>query len=378
MIQIREGSRISKLLYILTIAGEFPMCSISLLGNYQSYMRLIDKTRQECEFFDYETKERYTAKILTVVGRGRQKSLRLLSGVYPILEWLGISDIFTSYYGDFHFTGKLTERERMHRVAESYSMMLLAGVEINPKKLPKFQRERIQDIFIDKQCFYGSKLLKGVEKLEMTKNAYTRIIGAVFANKHVYAVYNTRSQVMKWCGKGESKAQINLEEVSRMNAKIHRVKSAILFGHSIDIARQTMEEASRNKRLELNFDSIYSHIHFIPLNQDGVRQLRILLKEDWKEELLSVLFTEEMRSYDKGSFEYDAKWDGKIILSFFDGDLARLQRFQFGASRTDYEYEVLCFPFQAEFLKSYLGDLAKITTIDMEVIENAMEIGGEN
>lgn len=378
MIEIREGSLIAKLLFVLSVAGEFPMCSISLFGNYQSQMRLIRKATETCEYLNCQTKERYTAKLLTVVGKGSQKSLRMLSGAYPILEWLGLSNLYADLYGEYRFTGKLTERERIHRVAEGYAMAHLAGLEINPMKTPKLQQANIQDIFGERQCFYGSKQLKEVESLGMSKNAYTRIIGAVFSNKNVYAVYNTRNQIMKWSGAGEKKARINLEEISRMNAKTHRVKSAILFGKDAEVARSTLETAGKTKRLELRFDGIYSHIHFVPFDSNGIRQLRLLFIEDWREELLSALFPDEMRSYDDGSFEYDARANGKFIFAFFDGDIARLQRFRYAAGRTEGGYEILCFPFQAEFVKSYLGDLAKIKTVKLEVIENALGIGGKN
>ena len=38
--------------------------------------------------------------------------------------------------------------------------------------------------------------------------------------------------------------------------------------------------------------------------------------EDWREELLSALFPEETRSYDKGVFEYDASDGNKFMFAF--------------------------------------------------------------
>lgn len=378
MIEIKRGSLISKLLYVLTITGEFPMCSISLLGSYRRNMQLIKTATKSCEYLNFETKERYTTTLLTIVGQGRRKSLRLLSGAERILEWLGFLELFQETRNDFHYRGDRAHVDRAHRVAEGYAMAYLAGLEINPIEIPKLQQESIKNLFIDKQCFYGSKQLKVVSKLEMKKNIYTRIIGAVFANKNVYAVYNTRSTLMKWNGKGESKTLVNLEEISRMNAGGHRISSAILFGKNEKVALETLETSEKTTRLELCFDGIYPQLYFVPLNENGVRQLRILLLENWREELLSSLFNDEIRSFDEGGIEYDASIGRKFILEFFDGNITRLQRFRFGAKQTKGDYEVLCFPFQVELVKGYLGDLAKIKTIDLEVIENALEIGGEN
>ena len=378
MIEVRQGSLISKLLFVLSIAGEFPMYSISLLGNYQSQIRLINKASKECEYFNPQTKEHYTAKVLTVIGKGRRKSLRLLSGAETLLKWIGLWSLFQETQGGFKYSGDREHRDRAHRVAEGYAMMYLAGVAVNPLQIPKLQQEAIQNLFLEKECYYGSKQLKEVGSLEMNKNAYTRIVGAVFANKNVYAVYNTRHQIMKWNGRGEKKTLINLEEISRMNANIYRVTSAILLGKNTKVILETLRETEETKRLEFCFDGIYTHIHFVPMDANGVRQLRLLCLEDWREELLSALFPDEMRSYDQGGFEYDASIGGKFILTFFDGDIARLQRFRYAAQRTSGEYEVLCFPFQVELIKGYLGDLVKIKTVKWEVIENALGIGGEN
>ena len=376
MIEIRKGSHISKLLYVLTVAGEFPVYSISLLGNYQTYIRLIAKATKPCEYLNIETKERYKTRLLGISGKGRQKSLHFLTGAEKILEWLGFWTLYQSLHGTIHYRGDENHIGRAHRIAEGLVLAYRAGLQTNVLEMPTLQQNRLINSFVGKQCFYMSKQLKGVETIEMNKHAYTRIIGAVFAGGSAYAVYNTRNQVMKWCGNGEKKAQVNLEEVSRMNARVHRISSAILFGEDAGVALRTLENAKKTKRLEYHFDSIYFHIHFIPLDDNGIRQLRLICVENWREKLLSALFLDETRSYDKETLEYDAKVNGKYILTFFDGDIARLLRFQYVASRMDGEFETLCFPFQAAFLKAFLGDLVNVKTVKWEVIENAMEIGG--
>ena len=341
MIEIREGSLISKLLYILTVAGEFPMCSISLLGSYRRYMQLIGCATQCCTYFNYVTKESYTATLLTIVGKGRQKSLRFLSGAERVLEWLELWELFRRLHGEIHYRGDEAHRNRAHRLAEGYAMAYMAGLEINPLRMPTLQQDRFRNFFVETQCYYDSKKLKGLSRIELPKNMYTRIIGAVFANKNVYAVYNTRDQVMKWCGKGEQKALVNLEEISRMNANTHRVNSAILFGKDMGIALETLKKTDNTKRLEYCFDGIYSQIYFVPLDQNGIRLFRLLIMEEWREELLSTLFPEETRSYDKGVFEYDAQVDNKFVFAFFDGNIARLQRFRYAAQKMNVEFVAL-------------------------------------
>ena len=328
---------------VILHAGEYYIPEVG--RSVKPHMKVVQSEQREgyeCRYveFDVEKGERISAYLLVPDGASRRSRK-------PAVVMLH----------DHGFTGKLIERERIHRVAEGYAMMYLAGLAVNPLQIPKLQQETIQNLFLEKECYYGSKQLKEVSSLEMNKNAYTRIVGAVFANKNVYAVYNTRHQIMKWNGRGEKKTLINLEEISRMNANVYRVTSAILLGKNTKVILETLRETEETKRLEFCFDGIYTHIHFVPMDANGVRQLRLLCLEDWREELLSALFPDEMRSYDQGGFEYDASIGRKFILTFFDGDIARLQRFRYAAQRTSGEYEVLCFPFQVELIKGYLGVL---------------------
>ena len=168
---------------------------------------------------------------------------------------------------------------------------------------------------------------------------------------------------------GEFKALHNLIEVGRLNAGTDQIDSAVLFGESGDIALKTLLESDKSRRLEFRFDSIYHHIYFMPMDMCGVRQLSILSVPDWKEKLLDLLFEREVRSFDKGLFEYDACVDGVYILSHLDGDIARLIRFKEGIRNQTGRFEILCFPHQTHFLQEYMGGLVGIKTIGMDAVE---------
>lgn len=174
---------------------------------------------------------------------------------------------------------------------------------------------------------------------------------------------------MKWSGMGEFKALHSLMETSRLNADIGQVNGAVLLGQSEEVALKTLLESDKSRRMEFRFDSIYRHIYFIPMDGDGIRQLRLMTVPDWKEKLLDLLFDPEVRSYDRGLFEYDACMDGVYILSHLDGDIARLIRFREAVENQKGQFEVLCLPYQAQFLREYLGTLAGIKVIDIGLVE---------
>ncbi len=153
---LQEGCILVKLLTLLTVVGEAPVSAIPLLGNYKSYMRVIQKTRKVCKYCNAKTQERYTVRLLTIVGKDKQRAVRMLSGVEPILGWFGLLEDYRQLHTNT-FTGNQGNRARIHRSAEGYAMMLSAGAEIVPSRLPKLQREVIQNTFENKQGYYGRK-----------------------------------------------------------------------------------------------------------------------------------------------------------------------------------------------------------------------------
>ena len=177
---------------------------------------------------------------------------------------------------------------------------------------------------------------------------------------------------------GEFKTLHSLIEVARLNAGVSQIDTAILFGESYKTAYKTMLENQKNRRLEFRFDGIYRHIHFVPMNEFGIRLLKILILPDRKQKLLDLLFEPECRSNDLGAFEYDAYINGVYVLSFLDSDIARLMRFSEARSYRTEMLEVLCFPEQVELIKNYLGSDVSIKTIGLEQIEDALSGGDAN
>lgn len=148
--------------------------------------------------------------------------------------------------------------------------------------------------------------MKQVGQIEQNKTIFTRMVGAIFTPSNLMAVYNTRNSTMKWSGMGEFKTLYSLLEIARMNSALTQINSVILFGQSDSVALRTLMESNKSRRMEFRFDAIYKNVYFIPMNDFGVRLLRLPSVPDWNEKLLSILFDSSSRSYNRGSFEYDA------------------------------------------------------------------------
>ena len=70
MIYIRPGSQAHEILTLLSIVGEFPTCSVHLLGNERVYKALISKLSERQDFCHTETGQVHTTKLLTISGKG--------------------------------------------------------------------------------------------------------------------------------------------------------------------------------------------------------------------------------------------------------------------------------------------------------------------
>lgn len=374
MIEFRKGSHACSLLAVLSVATEYPVYSLKLLGNERWYKELARKLTTPQTVVNLESGERMHCKIINISGKGSSKTIRLTKNALPILSWIS-PDALTSYaeFSNNHkFSGDISHINRDHRIAEAVAMCMKAGMEFRPYLLPKLQNVQRVSIVPDEAVFYPSKTLKSIGQIETNKTMFTRIVGALFSHRKCFAVYNTRNAVMKWNGMGEFKALHNLIEISRMNADITDIDSAILFGQSDKVLIKTLMTISSSNRIEFRFDGIYRHIHFVPLTDFGVRLLKILCLPEAKQRLLDLLFESDSLINGKGIFEYDACINKKYILSHLDGDISRLVRFKEALLLNRYDSEIICFEFQAGYINSFIEGLAAIKVIDLSLIETEL------
>ena len=378
MIHFTDGSQVEKLVRTLSFVGEFPYRSLHLLGNVRTVKELIGRLVAEQEFVNGSTGERRPCRLLSVSGKGEEKTVRLYKAGLCLMDWIH-PGAYGYYMDSFHghrFPGDAAHRERNHRVAEAAAVCMGAGAQAAPYLLPGLQNVEIKKTVPDQRSFYLARDIKRVGDGEIKKNQSSRMAGALFAGGSCYAVYNTRHSVMKWRGMGEFKAMHHLSEIARMNAGMPGVESAVLIGRDGETALRTMLESEKGRRLEFRFDGIYRHVHFIGMDGEGVRQLRMLCVPGWERKVRRLLF-EDGELTSGGLSEYDATVNGTHVFSHLDGDLARLWRLkQSGAAGTG-SCEVLCFPHQLRFLREYLGRGCSYKTIDMELVEEGLGIKGQ-
>jgi len=376
MITVKPGSHMYRLLCLLSVSGEFPSKSLSILGDVRTIRAMLNKMKAVQKIRLHSDNTILTAKIFQLSGKGDIRTIRLCANALGILNEIH-PDAFSYYMETFphnKFSGDQFHIRRKHRVGEAVAMCIMSGIETAPYILPELQKSSIRIVIPETPCYYAAYNFKKIYEAELNKTIFTRVIGLMFYPGGCYAVYNTRGSVMKWSGFGELKARQEMSEIVRMNAGFDEVNSALLFGAGEDAALHTLIESDGDRKKYSRFDRIYHSVHFVPLNKDGVSLLKILTLPDWHEKLMNVLFASEIRAKGYGSIEYDAYWENKYYYSHLDSDIARLVRLKEALQTQEHSFEVLCFPWQIQFLQDYLGNSVSLKKIEMPAVLKALNI----
>ena len=283
MTTIKQDSHVYRLLTFLSYVGEYPLCSLQLLGSKEVWRKLIHKHSQRQEYRIPGHADKIICRLLLITGKGKSKSVRLSKGGQNILAIIhpNAALYYTQNYLRHNHAGETKRLDRFHRVAESAALIKLAGFETCPYELPQLQMVTIRKVVTDAPSFYISKELKYVGDDDVNKTSFSRITGALFYPGGCYAVYNSRDYLMNWNGRGEAKVRLHLTEIARMNAAVDDVQSGILLGAEYEIAEITLRTLWKSKRAETEFNVIYDHLHFVPMNSFGVRLLKMLTSPDW-------------------------------------------------------------------------------------------------
>lgn len=386
MITIRPGSHVHTLLSILPYVGEYPMSALSLLGSVRSYKDLIHKLAQVQEFRFPDSDMRFTCRLLNVCGRGNRKTVRFHKSALPLLEWWD-ADMYRLYmkeYDNHNFSGNARHINRNHLLAETAAMCLRAGIEANPLDTPDLLEEKVQMLQCEKPYFYFAREVKRVYAEEMNKIRYTRLAGVVTIPDGAYAVYNVWDTFPAWMNEGESKVLWRMEYMFHpIREEAHPYyKASLFFGESYDVALDMLRVVEETQKKQFSIFRTFHTLHFIPMDDFGVRLLRLITSDNWQENLLYSLFGPEKSRTSWGTLQFSMYDDGIETLCFLDGDIRNLFVFRDKIllqkegmlPGTVKGYKLICYPEQVGLVQEYLGDLAEIFTVTMDNVEEALEL----
>ena len=180
MLYIRPGTHALTLLQLLSVAGEFPVRALSILGSQRTLQELVHRLEDQHTIEVSWSGKQYCARLLSISGkRGPMRNIRLHKSALPILDELhpAALDYYLSAFRNHTFSGKRGEIARNHRVAETLAMMLASGIAMQPYLLPQLQTTRIEPTMGDRPCYYPSRIIKKLDGDSMNKTGFTRMTG---------------------------------------------------------------------------------------------------------------------------------------------------------------------------------------------------------
>ena len=370
--------RIHQLMSLLSVVGEYPVCSLYLLGEKRGARLLVSDLTVKQEFWNIDNNEIFDCVAVGLSGKGKYKTIRLRKSAIPMLNWCGGESYYEETYSYINFSSKVENVDRNHRVAETVAMMQGANIEYRPWILPELQTHRKDEENICEAVFITSRNLKRAFDSTEQLSGSTRFTGALITPKDAFVVYNARNGVMKWGHSGEYKSQSIVEKCVTYNTQNYNVKKMILMGRTLENVMATISQSKREEELALRLNykerykhhtsisSIYRNVHYVPLSEFGQKLLKILTVPDYHNKLLRLVFRDDEISNGRDGFMHDAHRNGVYVLSFLDGDVTRLHWYKQIIKDNEelgkkYEYAILCYYEQREEVKSFMGENENIT-----------------
>ena len=164
MITIRSGTYIHRLFEVLSVTGEYPYASLSLLGNERVIKQLVHQLERPQYIRTNRDSSPIYEKALSVSGNGSLKTIRLRRPTLPLLHT--IHPFALDYYLNIYhhrFTGDTFHIQRNHRVAEAVAMLSSIGVNCRPYDLPPLMRNGRSNLPLGKQFYLARNIKQGGE-----------------------------------------------------------------------------------------------------------------------------------------------------------------------------------------------------------------------
>ena len=386
MIRIKRGSHAYVLLTFMGLIGELPYKSLHLLGSVQTVRRVVEKMCVKEEYINDETKEVFEVKAFIQSGAGNKQTIRLSKKALKLLDWVGMRKFYEGVTYNCNMPGDEVHVYRNHRMAEVLFMMLRAGAGCLPTTIPNLEYKSFDKLRIKSTCFYPSRLIKNMNKDESVKLKYILALGAVISPYGSYVVYNTRDKAMRWNGIGEQKARMIIDNLANRNTGIEDVRSCMLFANNGQAILETLKNSLKKRVVKgkngrwyretpVSVVDVYDHVHYIPLNETGIRMLRVMFLPNFQERIQQVIYVKPL--LDKGRTIFDGRNNDCYFINHFDGDIGKLYYLKGFLEVQPTKCTMVCFDFQYDYLKSYLGNLVNYKVFTIEQLEELLKIRGQ-
>lgn len=272
---------------------------------------------------------------------------------------------------------KITDRIRLHRMAEVLVTMKNAGVSFCPWEKPAvFRATPLDDVtYIERPAYYSSREIKQLGSAAV-KVKGSRAAGLLLAYNKFIAIYNTESGLMKWSNRAELRL-IAFLEVELIQKRLSKqfgsaAQSAVVFGNAMSQLPALMGMGGNQPHQGLFQDTTYPHFHYLTNDHHGEVILQLLCDPVERARLDELLGGGYSEARPDGAMENDAMDGESPVLFGYTCDVPRITRFSSALAQQQRSGTLFCFDFQVETMKKICHQCVSVRPISFEQYEEGV------
>ena len=352
------GTRAYDLLALTALSGEYPASSVSRLVGSTAYAEKV-VARLKADGF------------LRTVYRDRLRGYRLTAAAKHRLLASAPSR-FAFYLTGSTDTNRVksepVRRLRLHRVAQVYTSVYKAGIELfrDDKPCP-FSAAALHHSA--PAAFFGSREVKEMG-VETVKIRGSRMVGVLAAPGGPGLCYNCAGNIPAFDRQSELRAKVFFQNLARRDGSAQCNVTGLLFADRTETLDQLLAQAHTRDREYFLFGEGCEPFYFLTNDHHGDALLRLLCNPPLLQAFLAVLRQGVAPPTPGEQIEQDAMTAaGQPVLFACLPDLPRLFRFCSALELYDRQGVLVCFDFQAAALKQGCGDRVALQLIDFDKFE---------
>lgn len=348
---LKKDTHFYRLLELIGVSGEVSQTSLEILcAGYAK--KLLCTVRKKIKI-RFEGEVIGDLKVLT--GKGQGNSIRLFKDAVYLLDYInkGMAKHYLEATQGHIFKTELKTLRR-HKIAETYAMAKMAGIEINPFIKPELlATQSTQNISGTTKLFYDSREIKKVSKENTV--GYTRLTGLILAKGNIYVTFTANKQLTDWNITNENKMRgyVNRIVLNNCSSEIYcnenthmKINNLIIFGKSTQIMSEMLFGKNSKKFTYLGEGDVYKNRFYIPLNKTGILLLKLITENNFEKKIAQMLLNANKDFIKLEKHICVAKNSkGQYIYSAISNNISGLKTIK-SVAETEYKKEYLIYILQ--------------------------------
>lgn len=355
-----------QLLELIAISGEFPVNAASKINCSKDYLTKVIKQLKSDE-------------LLLSYYRNKVRGYRLTKKAKDQL----LHDNANRY--SFYLTGnaetnqvksELVRRLRLHRLAETYLIMLQTGISVFRDLKPDLlTSDGWTDFSTSSGIFYTSREIKQIG-MDAIKISGSRMTGTLLTEDTVFITYNGGNGLPKIDYRAEQRTKAMVTGLichEKLPDRYHPDQVyGLMLGEGMTVFAQILSSADSKTRCFFLLDCGYKHFYYLTNDRKGQVILKLLCDIPKRNALEQILMDGLYPPENDTSVDADAvDPSGKPVLFAYFLDIPRINRFCNGLRLHQKQGILICFDFQADTLNAMCGNRVLVQSIRFEKFEGS-------